>query len=79
MTFKELEKVLLSKPGAKLDYPFGEETAVYKVGDKMFAIMPHNKTPVNISLKCDPNRAASANYSSTAEPPALKQWISLQL
>jgi predicted DNA-binding protein (MmcQ/YjbR family) len=41
-------------PGAKFDYPFGENIAVYKVNDKMFALVAENKTPVQISLKCDP-------------------------
>jgi predicted DNA-binding protein (MmcQ/YjbR family) len=54
MTHKEVEKYLLSMPGAKLDYPFGENTAVYKVDDKMFALVTEKKLPVQISLKCDP-------------------------
>lgn len=54
MTHKEVEKFLLSMPNAKLDYPFGEDVAVYKVKDKMFALIQENKTPVRISLKCDP-------------------------
>ena len=41
-------------PNARLDYPFGEGVAVYKVGDKMFALISEGKTPVNLSLKCDP-------------------------
>jgi predicted DNA-binding protein (MmcQ/YjbR family) len=54
MTHKQVEKYLLSMPNAKLDYPFGENTAVYKVKDKMFALVREKKEPVQISLKCDP-------------------------
>lgn len=54
MDKKTVEEYLLSMPNAKLDYPFGEDVAVYKVGDKMFALMAEKKTPVNLSLKCDP-------------------------
>lgn len=54
MTHKQVEKYLLSLPGAKLDYPFGEEVAVYKVNEKMFALVREGKLPVQISLKCDP-------------------------
>ena len=54
MTHQKVEKYLLSLPGAKLDYPFGENTAVYKVNDKMFALVREGKLPVQISLKCDP-------------------------
>jgi predicted DNA-binding protein (MmcQ/YjbR family) len=51
---KQVEAHLLSLPDAKLDYPFGEDVAVYKVKDKMFALIRENKTPVQLSLKCDP-------------------------
>ena len=44
-------------PNAKLDYPFGEEVAVYKVKDRMFALIPEGKDPVRVSLKCDPQLA----------------------
>lgn len=54
MNQKEVEKYILGLPGTRLDYPFGEKVAVYKVGDKMFALIDEGKTPVNISLKCDP-------------------------
>jgi predicted DNA-binding protein (MmcQ/YjbR family) len=54
MKHKEVEEYLLSMPNAKLDYPFGENTAVYKVNDKMFALVTEKKLPVQISLKCDP-------------------------
>ena len=44
-------------PNAKLDYPFGEDVAVYKVNEKMFALMAEKSNPVRISLKCDPQLA----------------------
>ena len=54
ISHKEVEEYLLSMPNAKLDYPFGEDVAVYKVNDKMFALVTEQKVPVRISLKCDP-------------------------
>lgn len=44
-------------PNAKLDYPFGKDVAVYKVQDKMFALVAENSNPVRVSLKCDPQLA----------------------
>jgi predicted DNA-binding protein (MmcQ/YjbR family) len=57
MNRDDIEDYLLAKPGARLDYPFGPEAAVYKVKDKMFALIAEGKRPVRISLKCDPNLA----------------------
>ena len=48
-------------PNARLDYPFGEDVAVYKAPvngeEKLFAIMPVGAAPLQISLKCDPQLA----------------------
>lgn len=49
-----VEAYLLSMPDARLDYPFGEGVAVYKAGDKMFALIQEGSQPVRLSLKCDP-------------------------
>ncbi|GAC1500665.1 MAG: MmcQ/YjbR family DNA-binding protein [Candidatus Saccharimonadales bacterium] len=54
MDHKTVENYLLSMPNARLEYPFGEDVAVYKVKDKMFALISEGKTPVRLSLKCDP-------------------------
>jgi len=59
ITHKEVEEYLLSMPTARLEYPFGEDTAVYKVGDKMFALVAEKAMPVKLSLKCDPLLAAT--------------------
>jgi predicted DNA-binding protein (MmcQ/YjbR family) len=57
MDHKTVEDYVLSMPNAKLDFPFGEDVAVYKVTDKMFALIAEGKDPVRISLKCDPKLA----------------------
>ncbi len=54
MNHKTVEDYCLSMPNAKLDYPFGEGVAVYKVKDKMFALIAEDTKPLRISLKCDP-------------------------
>lgn len=51
---KTIEEYILSMPNAVRDYPFGEEVAVYKVNEKMFALIQEGKSPVRVSLKCDP-------------------------
>lgn len=60
MKHKELEEYLLSFPNAWLDFPFGEDSSVYKIGHKengggkMFAIIANGSAPLRVSLKCDP-------------------------
>ena len=60
MTLKEIHEYLLGFPNTWLDFPFGEEVSVYKIGHsengkgKMFALIAENSKPVRISLKCDP-------------------------
>ncbi len=38
-------------------FPFDEETLVFKVLDKMFALIPLERHPAQINLKCDPERS----------------------
>ena len=61
MTHKEIEKFLFSLGGVWLDYPFGEDTAVYKYGEKpegkIVAIVAEGSKPLRVSLKCDPQLA----------------------
>jgi predicted DNA-binding protein (MmcQ/YjbR family) len=56
-THKQVEEIIMAMPGAKLEYPFGEGAAVYKVGNKMFAIIAEKSDPLRVSLKCDPQLA----------------------
>jgi|SRR4051812_29378636 predicted DNA-binding protein (MmcQ/YjbR family) len=57
MNHKEVEEYVLSMPNAVLEYPFGEDVAVYKVKGKMFALIAEKTDPLRISLKCDPQLA----------------------
>ncbi|MDY0081910.1 MAG: MmcQ/YjbR family DNA-binding protein [Ignavibacteriaceae bacterium] len=57
MNIETIHKYCLSKKGAAEDYPFDEETLVFKVGGKMFALIPLEKIPLQINLKCDPEKA----------------------
>ncbi|MBX4188884.1 MmcQ/YjbR family DNA-binding protein [Candidatus Saccharibacteria bacterium] len=83
MNHKEVEEYLLSMPGAKLDYPFGENTAVYKVDDKMFALVTEKKLPVQISLKCDPLLAVTLREKYETVMPGYhlnkKHWNTIVL
>ena len=47
----------LSKSGASESAPFGEETIVFKVGGKIFALGSLDDVPARANLKCDPDLA----------------------
>jgi predicted DNA-binding protein (MmcQ/YjbR family) len=83
ITHKEIEDYLLSLPNTKLDYPFGENTAVYKVNNKMFALVTEKKMPVSISLKCDPLLAETLREKYESVMPGYhlnkKHWNTILL
>lgn len=58
MTHKEFEAFIMTLPDVWLDYPFGEDSAVYKYGTKpdgkIVAIVAEGSKPLRVSLKCDP-------------------------
>ena len=57
MNLEILNQYLLNKKGATSGYPFDESTLVFKVINKMFALVSENEIPLRISLKCDPEEA----------------------
>ena len=58
MTHKEFEAFITQFSDVWLDYPFGEDAAVYKYGEKpegkIVAIVAEGSKPLRVSLKCDP-------------------------
>lgn len=52
-----MNNALLAKPGVASSYPFGPGMLVYKVGNKMFALLAEDEEPLTINLKCDPDEA----------------------
>jgi predicted DNA-binding protein (MmcQ/YjbR family) len=54
MNRAELDELCRSFPGAWVDQPFGPDTDVYKVADKLFAIAFRGHDPVRVNLKCEP-------------------------
>ena len=60
LSHKTVEEMITALAGVVLDYPFGEGTAVYKIGSekgKMFALIDEQSKPLRLSLKCDPQLA----------------------
>lgn len=57
MNIEEFRTYCLSKRGVTESFPFGEETLVFKVMDKIFALAGLDAHPANANLKCDPEKA----------------------
>lgn len=57
MDFDRLRQYCLSKPATSEHMPWGDDTLVFKVMDKVFAISGISQRPLSVNLKCDPQRA----------------------
>jgi predicted DNA-binding protein (MmcQ/YjbR family) len=79
----EARAACAAKRGAVETYPFGEDTAVYKVGGKMFALVPHSADPAHVSLKCDPDWSELLREAYAAVGPGYhlnkKHWNTIVL
>ncbi|BDI30641.1 hypothetical protein CCAX7_26920 [Capsulimonas corticalis] len=69
MDWKTLQEYLSSRPHAVEQYPFRPETAVHKVGGKIFAITYWEASPLTIALKCDPDQAIALRHEFAAIRP----------
>ena len=57
MNIEEFRDYCLSKKGVTEDFPFDEQTLVFKVMGKMFALSGLERLPPQVNLKCNPERA----------------------
>jgi predicted DNA-binding protein (MmcQ/YjbR family) len=66
---EQLRRHCLAKPGATESFPFGDEVSVFKVGNRIFAISALDGSPLEVSLKCDPDLAAALRARHEAVRP----------
>jgi predicted DNA-binding protein (MmcQ/YjbR family) len=59
----ELRSWCLQQTGASEDFPFGPEHSVFKVAGKMFALSALDRTPLEVSVKCEPDLAVALRDS----------------
>ena len=78
-----IEKYLLSLNGSKSSKPFGPEALVFKVMDKMFALVSQETETSRVTLKCDPVDAVVLVSQFKAVVPGYhmnkKHWITVSL
>ncbi len=54
MNIETLTEYCLAKKGVTESFPFGGDTLVFKVMDKIFALTGMDESPCKVNLKCDP-------------------------
>lgn len=57
MDIEALRAYCLSKPAAEETLPFGPDVLVYKVGGKVFLLLPLDAEELQFNVKCDPDKA----------------------
>jgi len=83
MNIEELHDYCLSLKGATESFPFDDTSLVLKVYDKMFALIPLDQTDLQISLKCEPEKALELREHYTCVKAAYhfnkKYWNTIYL
>ncbi len=57
MDIESIREYCLSKPGVEETFPFGPDTLVFKVKNKVFLLISLDAQPLRFNVKCDPEYA----------------------
>ena len=83
MDAAELREWCLRQPGAIEDFPFTHEHSVFKVAGKMFALSALKRTPLEVSVKCEPDLAVALRDTYAAIRPGYhlnkRHWNTITL
>ena len=78
-----LRACCLAHGGVIEDFPFGPQPSVFKVAGKMFALSALDRTPLEISVKCEPEVAVDLRRGYTAIRPGYhlnkRHWNTIML
>jgi predicted DNA-binding protein (MmcQ/YjbR family) len=89
MQADQITQYIMSKPETLMSFPFGEDVPVFKVKNKVFALIGQRKLnedgreQLMINLKCDPDEATALCDIFSAIKPGYhmnkKHWISVYI
>ncbi len=70
MNIETIREYILQKPFVIEGFPFGENTLVFKVKDKIFLLAALDSSPLQFNVKCDPDKAIEwrETYPETVLP-----------
>jgi predicted DNA-binding protein (MmcQ/YjbR family) len=57
MNIETIREYILQKADITEGFPFGEDTLVFKVSDKIFFLTGLESSPLQFNVKCDPDKA----------------------
>ena len=83
MDLDRVHAYIMTKVGAREERPFDLETPVYKVMEKMFALLAPECKPPCLTLKCDPDHALLLRDTYPAVTPGYymnkRHWNTIAL
>jgi len=78
MNIEQIREYCLKKKGVTEEFPFDEETLVFKAAGKIFLLASLESIPLQINLKCDPEKAVEIREEYEAVQPGYhmnkKHW-----
>ncbi len=78
MNTETLREYCLSKKAVTEGFPFGEDTLVFKVKDKIFLLVSLSSNPLQFNAKCEPEKAIELREQYDAVQPGYhmnkKHW-----
>ena len=82
MNIEHLREYCLKKNGVSESFPFGEETLVFKVGEKVF-LLTHLEEGNSFNVKCDPDWAVELREQYEEVQPGYhmnkKHWNTVRI
>ena len=57
MDIEILREYVLQKPSVTEGFPFGEDTLVFKINNKIFLLVSLTAAPLQFNVKCNPDKA----------------------
>ncbi len=83
MNIEDFTVYCSSKRSVSTSFPFGGDTLVFKVLNKIFALTGLDESPCKVNLKCDPERALSLREEYWEIKPGYhmnkKHWNTIEL
>jgi predicted DNA-binding protein (MmcQ/YjbR family) len=78
MNIEQLRDYCLSLTGVEEGFPFGPDTLVFKVNEKIFLLASLDSQPMQFNVKCDPEKALQLREEYNAIAPGYhmnkKHW-----